>query len=124
MVNAVAHWDYALLGESIRMSIYPDRIRVHSPGLLLAGITPEDPAQMRVPSRPRNPQLFRDMPGYMERVGVRIRLMIHEIRASGLPEREFIEQQEFIVIFRNDQPAGGDVTGQLNPRQLQAWRII
>jgi ATP-dependent DNA helicase RecG len=127
VVNAVAHRDYARLGESIRVFIYPDRIEVHSPGLLLPGITPEDLAQMRVPSRPRNPliaQLFRDMPGYMERVGAGIRLMIHEMRAWGLRDPDFMEQQEVIVIFRNDQPAGGDVTGQLNTRQLQAWRIV
>jgi len=66
VVNAVAHRDYSLAGEAVRIFYYPDRIEVHSPGLLLPGIHLADLCAGRVPSRPRNPilaSLLRDVPG-------------------------------------------------------------
>jgi len=104
VVNAVVHRDYSLTGEAVRLFYYPDRIEVHSPGLLLPGIRLTDLRQGRVPSRPRNPilaNLLRDMPGgYMERLGSGVGFMIREMRALGRPEPEFREQNEFIVTFR------------------------
>jgi len=41
VINAVVHRDYSKRGESIRVFYYPDRVEVHSPGLLLPGITGE-----------------------------------------------------------------------------------
>jgi ATP-dependent DNA helicase RecG len=41
LVNAVMHRDYSRYGESIRVFYYADRIEVHSPGLLLPGVTVE-----------------------------------------------------------------------------------
>jgi ATP-dependent DNA helicase RecG len=41
VINAVVHRDYSKRGESVRVFYYPDRVEVHSPGLLLPGITVE-----------------------------------------------------------------------------------
>ncbi len=111
VVNAVVHRDYSLAGEAVRLFYYPDRIEVHSPGLLPPGIRLDDLRAGRVPSRPRNPilaSLLRDVPGgYMERVGSGVVFMIGEMRALGRPEPEFREQGEVVVTFRHDLVAGG-----------------
>jgi len=105
VVNAVVHRDYSLAGEAARLFYYPDRIEVHSPGLLPPGIRLDDLRAGRVPSRPRNPllaSLLRDVPGgYMERVGSGVVFMIGQMRALGRPEPEFREQGEVLVTFRH-----------------------
>ncbi len=103
VVNAVVHPDYSLSGEAVRLLYYPDRIEVHSPGLLMPGIRLDDLRAGRVPSRPRNPllvTLLRDLPGnYMERMGTGISYMMGEMAALGRPTPEFVEQNEFLVTF-------------------------
>lgn len=126
VVNAVAHRDYSLEGQAIRIFFYADRVEIRSPGLLPFGVTLEDIVQLRAQSRPRNPtvvQFLRDVPGYMERVGMGIRMMVQEARQLGIPDPEFSEPQEFAVTFRN----GRDITAEqlpFNPRQLLALDLI
>ena len=104
VVNALVHRDYSLAGEAVRLFYYPDRVEVHSPGLLLPGIGLEDLRAGRVPSRPRNPimaNVLRDIPGgYMERLGSGIAFMLREMRELGRPDPDFQEQNEFVVTFR------------------------
>lgn len=104
IVNAVLHRDYSLTGEAVRLFSYPDRVEVHSPGVLVPGLRLADLRQGQAPSRPRNPllaTLLRDAPGgYMERLGSGISFMIREMRALGRPDPEFREQNEFVVTFR------------------------
>jgi len=102
IVNAVVHRDYSREGESIRVFFYPDRIEVHSPGLLLPGITVDVMARGEVISKLRNSilaGLLRDVPGYMERIGSGVRFMLHEMRRVGLPDPQFKEASEFVVTF-------------------------
>jgi ATP-dependent DNA helicase RecG len=80
-----------------------DRVEIHSPGLLLPGITVDQMQRGEVSSKLRNPilaGLLRDIPGYMERIGSGIRLMLNETKEMGLPPPEFKEQSEFVVAFR------------------------
>lgn len=103
IVNAVIHRDYSRRGESIRVFYYADRVEIHSPGLLLPDITIELMQRGEVSSKLRNPVLaglLRDIPGYMERIGSGIRLMLNETKEMGLPPPEFKEQSEFVVTFR------------------------
>ncbi len=105
--------------------MFPDRVEVRSPSGLLPGITLDDLVTMRVTSVPRNPLIagfLRDMPGYMERVGSGIRFMIHEIREMGLPDPEFSEHFDFLVVFRNGMVA--EETPDLNPRQQIGIQIV
>jgi predicted HTH transcriptional regulator len=84
------------------MFYYADRIEVHSPGLLLPGVTVEQMRRGEVTSKLRNPilaGLLRDIPGYMERVGSGIRLMLEETKQMGLPPPQFREISEFVVTF-------------------------
>src|SRR5947209_7817776 len=92
VINAVVHRDYSKRGESIRVFYYPDRVEVHSPGLLLPGITVEQMERGVVQSKLRNPVLaglLRDIPGYMERIGSGIRFMLDETKRMELPAPQF-----------------------------------
>jgi ATP-dependent DNA helicase RecG len=106
VVNALLHRDYSLAGEAVRVFMYPDRVEIHSPGLLLPGIRLDDLRNGKVSSHPRNPVLantLRDFPGgYAERLGSGISFMLEQMRMKGKPDPEFIEQNEFIVVFRKE----------------------
>ncbi|NCC35151.1 MAG: hypothetical protein EOM24_24535 [Chloroflexia bacterium] len=125
VVNAIVHRDYSRSGETIRVFMFPDRVEVRSPGGLLPGITLEDLVAMRVTSNPRNQILagfLRDIPGYMERVGSGVRFMINEMREMGLPDPEFSEHFDFMVVFRNGVVA--EETSDLNPRQQTGLQLV
>ena len=103
LINAVVHRDYSKRGESVRVFCYPDRVEIHSPGLLLPGITVEQMERGEVQSKLRNPVLaglLKDIPGYMERLGSGIRFMLDETKHMGLPGPQFREMGEFIVTFQ------------------------
>ena len=104
VVNALVHRDYSLKGEAVRIFYYQNRIEIHSPGLLLPGITLSDLSAGRVRSRPRNPviaSVLRDFPGgYMERLGTGIRFMLAQMQNLGLDGPDFRELDEFIVTFQ------------------------
>ena len=103
VINAVVHRDYSKRGESVRVFCYSDRVEIHSPGLLLPGITVEQMERGEVQSKLRNPtlaNLLKDIPGYMERLGSGIRFMLDETKRLGLPAPQFREMGEFVVTFR------------------------
>ena len=112
VVNAVVHRDYSLQGEAVRIFYYQDRIEVHNPGLLMAGIRLEELKAGKVRSKPRNPiitTVLRDFPGgYMERVGSGISFMIDQMRQLGRPDPQFYEQGEFLVIFSRSSASEND----------------
>lgn len=120
IVNAVVHRDYSIEGTAVRLFLYPGRVEVHSPGLLLPDISLENLRQGQVTSKPRNPviaSVLRDLPGgYMERMGSGIRYMIEQMQAFGLPQPEFREQSEFIVTFWRPNPA--EAAAAKSPSQL------
>jgi ATP-dependent DNA helicase RecG len=103
VINAVVHRDYSRRGERVRVFYYPDRVEVHSPGLLLPGITVEQMERGEVQSKLRNPALaglLSNIPGYIEQIGSGIRFMLDETRRLELPAPQFREMNEFIVTFQ------------------------
>jgi ATP-dependent DNA helicase RecG len=103
VINAVVHRDYSRRGEKVRVFYYPDRVEVHSPGLLLPGITVEQMERGEVQSKLRNPVLaglLSNIPGYIEQIGSGIRFMLDETRRMELPAPQFREMSEFIVTFQ------------------------
>ncbi|MEI6044117.1 MAG: ATP-binding protein [Chloroflexota bacterium] len=105
VVNALVHRDYSIAGETIRIFYFPDRIEIHSPGLLMPGINLESLKRGQFLSKPRNTVLcdvMKDLPGnYMERMGSGIKFMVDIMRELGKPEPAFREEGEFIVTFWN-----------------------
>jgi ATP-dependent DNA helicase RecG len=103
LINAVVHRDYSRRGERVRVFYYPDRVEIHSPGVLLPGITVEQMERGEVQSKLRNPVLaglLSTLPGYMERLGSGIRFMLDETRRMQLPAPHFRERSEVMVTFQ------------------------
>ena len=103
VINAVVHRDYSRRGERVRVFYYPDRVEVHSPGLLLPGITVEQMERGVVQSKLRNPVLaglLSTIPGYKEQIGSGVRFMLDETKRLELPAPQFRGTSEFIVTFQ------------------------
>jgi len=103
VINAVVHRDYSRRGERVHVFYYPDRVEVHSPGLLLLGITVEQMEHGVVQSKLRNPVLaglLSTIPGYMEQIGSGVRFILDETKRLELPVPQFRETSEFIVTFQ------------------------
>lgn len=59
LVNAIAHRNYAILGQAVEVMIYPDRVEFRSPGRLPEPITVKDLEEQRGAHRSRNPVMMR-----------------------------------------------------------------
>lgn len=103
VIHADVHRDYSKRGERVRVFYSPDRVEVHSPGLLLPGITVEQMQRGEVQSKLRNPVLaglLSTLPGYIEQIGSGIGFMLDETKRLALPTLEFREMNEVIVTFQ------------------------
>jgi ATP-dependent DNA helicase RecG len=90
IVNAVAHRDYQVQGESIQIFCFSDRIRVYSPGRLPGHITVENIVRERFSRNPVLVQVLADM-GFIERLGYGIDRMLRLLKSAGQPAPRFEE---------------------------------
>lgn len=133
LVNAVIHRDYSLVGQGIRVFVFDDRIEVHSPGTLLPEITLEEIRQLKSRSVLRNRtivEVFRDLGGFIEKLGTGIRRMTAAMEQHGLPRPQFEELSgEFVVTLIGPgekfmQEATPAWTQGLNERQIKAMGYV
>ncbi len=68
VVNAVAHRDYSIRGDGIRVFLFSDRLEVQSPGGLPGPVTVYNIAEARFSRNPVIVQVLADL-GYIERLG-------------------------------------------------------
>jgi ATP-dependent DNA helicase RecG len=100
IVNAVAHRDYAIRGDEIRVMMFSDRIEVYSPGRLPGHVTVENIVEERFSRNEVIAQVLADM-GFIERLGYGIDRMIRLMREWGLPAPRFAETGNgFRVLLR------------------------
>ena len=112
IVNAIAHRDYSIRGEGIRLLMFSDRMEVYSPGRLPGHVTLENMKDERYSRNEAIVSILSDM-GFIERLGYGIDRMIAAMQESGLPEPVFEETTAgFKVTLRSagaelvsDQPA-------------------
>ncbi|MCI0475698.1 MAG: DeoR family transcriptional regulator, partial [Anaerolineales bacterium] len=90
IVNAVAHRDYAIRGDEIRVLMFSDRIEVYSPGRLPGHVTVANIADERFSRNEVIAQVLADL-GFIERLGYGIDRMIRQMREWGLPAPRFAE---------------------------------
>ena len=90
IVNAVAHRDYAIRGEEIRISLFADRLEVYSPGRLPGHVTLDNLVDERYARNEVLVQVLSDL-GFVERLGYGIDRMLQLMRADGLPAPVFEE---------------------------------
>jgi ATP-dependent DNA helicase RecG len=90
IVNAVAHRDYQIRGDEIRVLMFSDRIEFYSPGRLPGHITVRNLVDERYSRNETIVQILSDI-GFIERLGYGIDRMIRLMARAGLPEPRFAE---------------------------------
>jgi ATP-dependent DNA helicase RecG len=90
IVNAVAHRDYQIRGDEIRVLLFADRIEFYSPGRLPGHVTVENLVHERYSRNEILVQVLSDM-GFIERLGYGIDRMIGLMSEAGLPAPRFQE---------------------------------
>lgn len=135
IVNAVAHRDYSIAGEFIRVTMFADRIEFYSPGRLPGHVTLDNLLDERYSRNPVMVQVLADL-GMIERLGYGINRMVHLMAEWSLPEPLFKETPAgFLVTLAGpgdrmvmQQPARSDVElwarQGLNERQISALRYL
>lgn len=132
IVNAVAHRDYQIRGEEIRVLMFMDRVEVYSPGRLPGHITIENIVQERFARNEVIVQVLTDL-GFVERLGYGIDRILRQMSEAGLPKPKFQETANgFRVTLRGagDQFVSADFDRNryrdlpLNERQSAALQIL
>ncbi len=132
IVNAVAHRDYAIRGDEIRVLMFSDRVEVYSPGRLPGHVTVDNIADERFSRNEVIAQVLSDM-GFIERLGYGIDRMIRLMREWGLPAPRFAETTNgFKVALRGpgDKLVGEEADRSkwrhldLNERQQAALELV
>ncbi|MFC2023275.1 ATP-binding protein [Chloroflexota bacterium] len=90
IVNAVAHRDYRIRGDEIRILQFSDRIEIYSPGRLPGHVSLANLVEERFSRNETVVQVLSDM-GFIERLGYGIDRMIQKMARAGLPQPRFEE---------------------------------
>jgi ATP-dependent DNA helicase RecG len=90
VVNAVAHRDYSISGDGIRLFIFGNRMEVNSPGGLPGPVTIANIKDERFSRNPAIVQVLADM-GFIERLGYGVDRVIELMRQQNLRAPEFEE---------------------------------
>lgn len=90
VVNAVAHRDYSIAGDSIHLFLFRDRMEVVSPGGLPGPVTIDNIRSERFSRNPVIVQVLSDM-GFIERLGYGVDRVIALMEQRRLHEPEFKE---------------------------------
>lgn len=90
VVNAVAHRDYSISGDDIRLFLFRDRLEVTSPGGLPGPVTIDNIKDERFSRNPVIVQVLSDM-GFIERLGYGVDRVIALMREIRLRDPDFAE---------------------------------
>lgn len=90
VVNAVAHRDYSITGDGIRLFLFSDRMEVTSPGRLPGPVTIENIKDERFSRNPAIVQVLADM-GFIERLGYGVDRVIDLMAQQNLKPPTFEE---------------------------------
>jgi ATP-dependent DNA helicase RecG len=139
IVNALAHRDYSIQGDYIRVLLFTDRLEVYSPGGLPGYMTLQNLKDERFSRNPIIVQVLSDML-YIERLGYGVDRVLELMQAQHLRPPEFIERAGgFQVVLYNAREetetssalvaaaAPLDVltaAQDLNPRQARALTLL
>lgn len=91
VVNAVIHRSYSIVGDHIRVEVFPDRVEVASPGRFPGLVDPDEP--LSITRHARNPRIARvcaDL-GIAQELGEGIRRMVDVMRAHGLGDPTYVQ---------------------------------
>jgi len=119
IVNAVAHRDYSIRGDEIRVAMFADRIEVYSPGRLPGHVTLKNIVDERFSRNDIIVQLLGDL-GYIERLGYGIDRMLRLMKDHNLERPRFTETANgFKVVLR-----GPGETFQQESPSVAPWQHL
>ena len=110
LVNAFAHRDWTRPGD-VQLTVFADRLEVHSPGSLPNGITVEKAKEgLRVPRNPNIVNILRDY-DFMEHRGMGIRRKVIPLtRAQNGTDPEFDATEDYFrVTLRKGNPSRAEI---------------
>ena len=116
IVNAVAHRDYSIRGEGIRLLMFSNRLEIYSPGRLPGHVTLENLKDERYSRNEALVAVLSDM-GYIERLGYGIDRIIATMEEAGLPAPVF---EETSAGFKITLHSGGEQLVSASP-EGQRW---
>jgi ATP-dependent DNA helicase RecG len=103
VLNAIAHRDYSIMGDNIRLYIYSDRLEVSSPGGLAGPMTLANLQHSRFSRNPIIVQVLSDL-HYIERLGYGVDRVLTLMAKQNLDAPNFNEEQgAFVVTLKNTQ---------------------
>jgi ATP-dependent DNA helicase RecG len=121
LVNAVAHRDYTVRGEGIRIALFGDRMECYSPGRLPGHVTLQNLVEERFSRNETLVQVLADY-GLIERLGYGIDRMLRQMDEAGLPPPEFRETAAgFLVTLRGQ---AGDERNDVAAVDTSEWRRL
>jgi ATP-dependent DNA helicase RecG len=119
LVNAVAHRDYTIRGEGIRIALFGDRMECYSPGRLPGHVTIQNIIAERFSRNETLVQVLADY-GLIERLGYGIDRMLRQMADAALPPPEFRETAAgFLVTLRGQ---AGDDRSDAAAIDTSEWR--
>lgn len=98
LVNAVIHRSYSMVGDHIRVELYPSRIEISSPGRFPGLADPRNPES--IARFARNPHIARVMTdlGIGQELGEGIRRIFAEIRRVGFLDPEYVQTNGSVIL--------------------------
>jgi ATP-dependent DNA helicase RecG len=121
LVNAIAHRDYSVRGEGIRIGVYSDRLECYSPGRLPGHVTLQNIVEERFSRNETLVQVLADY-GLIERLGYGIDRMLRQMADAGLPPPEFRETAAgFLVTLRGQV---GEDSHDVEGVDVGEWRKL
>lgn len=121
LVNAVAHRDYTVRGEGIRIAMFSDRLEVYSPGRLPGHVTLDNIVDERFSRNETLVQVLADL-GLIERLGYGIDRMQRQMADAGLPPPEFRETAAGFLVTLHGK--GNIVSGNDALIDTSAWETM
>ena len=125
VVNAVVHRSYSMAGDHIRVSIFPHRIEVSSPGRFPGMSDPSRPLEIaRYARNPRIARVCADL-GITQELGEGMRRMVDDMRRAGLADPHY-RQTSTSVIVRLDATSAisSDVIERLPHGSLEVVTLL
>lgn len=125
LVNAVVHRSYSMSGDHIRVSIFPDRLEIESPGRFPGIVNPERPLDIaRYARNPRIARACNDL-GITQERGEGIRRIFEEMRLSGLEDPEYRQTSGSVrLILHGTARLAEDVAAKLPTGAEEALRVL
>ncbi|HMT87966.1 MAG TPA: ATP-binding protein [Arachnia sp.] len=120
LVNAVVHRSYSMMGDHIRIEIFPNRVEIYSPGRFPGIADPRRPLQIsRYARNPRIARVCADL-GITRELGEGITRMFTEMQRRGLSAPIYTQSAEGVrltLLASDAVPA--DVLARLTPSARQ-----